>query len=132
MSIFSDFTEVTNSGKIKPTHKIPDVRYIYSEKLFLYLKILIYQTRHVCEKNAPDGNNVPIRQNSSCPTFCVRHEKPFGELTVQIWLMSSHLDIRYCTLCKRNGIKYRQINRQSSRPFRTYRVHNNVNYLPGL
>ena len=29
LSIFGDFREVANSSKIKPTRKIPDIRYVF-------------------------------------------------------------------------------------------------------
>ena len=76
-------------------------------------------TRHVLwNTDAPGGNKVKLWQKSLSPTFwphpkglvmSVKCEQPLDELTVQVWLLYDHPNIKYCTFFyKQDGITDRQ------------------------
>ena len=75
------------------------------------LKITTVQIRHVLilwKTDAPGGNKAEICQTSLTPIFwprqpqghvmSVKCDEPIDELTVQVWLLYHHPNLKYCTL----------------------------------
>ena len=48
MSIFGDFMEVANLAKIKPTQKIPDIRYKNYIRLITFWSLAHFDMQSVC------------------------------------------------------------------------------------
>ena len=40
-------------------------------------------------------------------------EQPLDELTVQVWLLYDHPNLKYCAFCKRDGITHRRTDKRT-------------------
>ena len=86
MSIFGDFREVANSAKIKPTQKIPDIRYV-NLTLFTFFSQLHTQIDiSLCEHHSPIIRNCLyiIICHSNCEIKFLKKNLDFDESNMPV------------------------------------------------